>query len=259
MWGDKVRRRQSTEALCCFTPPSPPLSSCARLYHCLFVYRVAWPHSEECSLVSFASASPSAICVAPSALLHPCVSPIFHLSPCLSAPLPMCLFLFGPPTQNSRFNSGGFSVNHTWNLPRFLNASSSANALLLDLLLGCRRDCALIIPPVIGFPKHRSCDLHEVTFSSNTQTFATFFSGKQLTVLLSLLPPSLSAVPSLFSPRATPLPPCLPLPLAIVFAQTDKIYCQKNEGVCEVWLAKLLVYFFIFFIFFCLCRQLLAC
>lgn len=58
------------------------------------------------------------------------------------------------------------------------------------------------------------CDLHEVTFSSNMQTFATFFSGKQLTVLLSPLPLIF------FFFCTTPLP--LSLPLAIVFTQTEK-------------------------------------
>lgn len=165
----------------------------------------------------------------------------------------MCLFLFGPPTQNSRFNSGSFSVNHTWNFPRFLNASSSANTFLLDLLLGCRRDCALIIPPVIGFPKHRSCDLHEVTFSSNTQTFATFFSGKQLTVPLSLLPLSLSLPYLLFFPlaRHRSLPASLFLWLLSSHKQT-RFTAKRMKGCVRCDWQKI-------FIFFCLSRQLLAC
>lgn len=106
-------------------------------------------------------------------------------SSCLLLCLPFCLclvFSLVLPLETPDLTLEVLLVNHTWNLPQCLNATSSAARS------SSTEGVALMIP-VIGFFQRRSRDLHEVTFSSNEQTFATLFSfsGKQLTLLLALL------------------------------------------------------------------------
>lgn len=123
----------------------------------LFVYQVSWPRWEECSLVSFSFQISFGV---------------LWFSP--SMPLCLCLFFFGPPTQNTEdlfFWFGFFFlVNHTWILSRLwthlalLHQAGESHPNYLNYWL-------LWLP---------GCDLHEVTFSSNMQTFATFFFWKTI-------------------------------------------------------------------------------
>lgn len=84
-------------------------------------------------------------------------------------PLRRFVFFFGPPTHNSRFNSG-FLVNHTWNLHRRLNVLPRRRVLPRS---ACAAQESGANYPGYWLLRHRRCDLHEVTFISNTQTFAT--------------------------------------------------------------------------------------
>lgn len=82
-------------------------------------------------------------------------------------------FSFGPPTQNSRFNSEGvfFWLITLGIFPPRVWTLFLGGVLFLDL--GAGESHANY--PGYWLLQHRSCDLHEVTFSSNAQTFATFF------------------------------------------------------------------------------------
>lgn len=144
-------------------------------------------------------------------LLHPCCLSPLHL-PFLDLPLCLCVCFFGPPTQNTRFNSEGW-----WFFSLLLLLFLFLRLFFLWLITlgifpafehpflgGGGGDSDSSISPTVhageshanypGYwlPRRRGCDLHEVTFSSNIQTFAPllfFFSlsGKQLTAAHSLL------------------------------------------------------------------------
>lgn len=136
-----------------------------------------------------------------------CLSPL-HL-PFLDLPLCLCVCFFGPPTQNTRFNSEGwcfFPFFFFFFVVFFRLITLGIFPAFEHSFLGSdgsgRDDSDSSISPTVhageshanypGYwlPRRRGCDLHEVTFSSNIQTFAPLFffsSGKQLTVLNSLL------------------------------------------------------------------------
>lgn len=181
----------------------------------LFVYQVSWPRWEECSLVSFSSRSPSVYCD----FHHPCLSLSFFLS----APLSMLLFLWSSHSKHWRsfFLVCYFLVNHTWILLRLwtrlplLHQAGESHPNYLNYWL-------LWLP---------GCDLHEVTFSSNMQTFATFFFWKTINSA------ALSSAP-LFLRYTTP-------------SLTSSGYClltnrenlqPKEWGMCAE--VKLLLFFF---------------
>lgn len=114
-------------------------------------------------------------CVCLSDFLHPCVS-LLHLSSSLYLPLCLCVFFFGPPTRNSRFNSEGFFF-FFWLItlgifPAFERSSLAARSSSIS---ACDAGESHANYPGYWLLQSRGCDLHEVTFSSNVQTFATFF------------------------------------------------------------------------------------
>lgn len=192
---------------------------------------MAWPRWEECSLVSFSSRVSFCACL--SDFLHPCVS-LLHLSSSLYLPLCLCVFFFGPPTQNSRFNSEGcffFLVNHTWNLPPRLNALPRRR--VPPRSLRATRERATLIIPDIGFSNAEAV-IYMRWHSVQTCRPSQPFSGKQLTAPLSPLPPSCTLF---FSRYTTP-------------SLSSSGYClrtnredllPKEWGLCKE--VKLLVYF----------------
>lgn len=117
----------------------------------------------------------------------------------LYLPLCLCVFSFGPPTQDSRFNSEGFLVNHTWNLPLSLNALPRQRVLPRSVRAVQER--VPLIIPVIGFSNAEAV-IYMRWHSVQTCRPLQPFSGKQLTAPLSRLPPS----HTLFFSLATPLP-----------------------------------------------------
>lgn len=147
-------------------------------------------------------------------LLHPCCLSPLHL-PFLDLPLCLCVCFFGPPTQNTRFNSEGWWVFFPSVFFFFFFFSVFFFLWLITLGIfppfehpslggGGGDDSDSSISPTVhagechanypGYwlPRRTGCDLHEVTFSSNIQTFAPllfffFLSGKQLTAPHSLL------------------------------------------------------------------------
>lgn len=179
---------------------------------------MAWPRWEECSLFSFSSVSFS-VCFS-DFFFHPCASLLIHLSFSIG-PSVYVSFALVLPLKTPDLTLKVPLVNHAWNLPHVWTLLLLSSELFLDL-----RGRVPLIIPVIGFSSTGAVIYmrwHSVQMHRPLQPF----SGKQLTVLLSPLPLSLYL---LFSHTAP-----LPLPLAIVFAQTGKIYCQKNEGCvkCE--------------------------
>lgn len=131
------------------------------------------------------------------------------------------------PLKTPDLTLRGFLVNHTWNLPRRLNALSSAVACSSSIS-ACGAGESRANYPGYWLLQRTDCDLHEVTFSSNVQTFATFF-------WKTINSPAFSSasLPYPLSLARLPLPHSLPL--AIVFTQTEKIYCQKSEGCARRW------------------------
>lgn len=182
MRGDKVRRRQSTETLCCFTPRRP-LCVCAAHVVCLFT---EWLDLTGRNVDSLPFLLRLLLCL-PLWFFSIHVS-LFFIS--LSSPyLPLCLcvFFFGPPTQNSRFNSEGFLVNHTWNLPRVWTLFPRQR--VLPRSQRAARETVTLIIPVIGFSSAEAV-IYMRWHSVQTCRPSQPFSGKQLTAPLSPLPPS---------------------------------------------------------------------
>lgn len=198
-----------------FYTASPPLCVCCE--RCWFVYRVAWPRWEESSPVSLSFVS--------DFLPYPCVFFLLFfllfLSPSLSAPLSVSRFLFGPPTQNSRFNSGGSLwlitlgiLPSVWTLPplqRALPRQSRTNDPGYWLLPAQEPRFTW------GDIQFKWADLHNLIF-----------------FLWKTINSDASSPYSFFLPLTSPL---LTLLLVIVYAQTGKIYCQKNEG-CGSFISK---------------------
>lgn len=237
MWGDKVRRRQSTEALCCFTPPSPPLSSVrASIVVCLFT---EWLDLTRRNVHLF----PLLLRLLLQSVLLPLLFSI-HVSPLSSISLPVCLplclcvfFSLVLPLRTPDLTLEAFRLITLGIFLAFWTLLPRSAPRLQERLRAN-------YPPSYWLPQTQELWFTWGDIQFKHTDLCNLFLWKTInSAAFSSASLSLFAVPSLFSPRATPLPPCLPLPLAIVFAQTDKIYCQKNEGVCEVWLAKI---FYIF-------------
>lgn len=133
MRGDKVRRRQSTETLCCFTQPHPFVSALANCV-CLFTEWLDLAEKNVHLFLVFVS-------LAASDFLHPCVSLLLSFSIHL---LYVKVSFFGPPTHNSRvfwlITLGIFPCLNTLPLRRvFLDPRRAA------------QETVTLIMPVIGF------------------------------------------------------------------------------------------------------------
>lgn len=197
-------------------------------------------------------------------LLHPCCLSPLHL-PFLDLPLCLCVCFFGPPTQNTRFNSEGwwfFSLLLLLFLRLFLRlfflwliTLGIFPAFEHPFLGGGGGDSDSSISPTVhageshanypGYwlPRRTGCDLHEVTFSSNIQTFAPllfFFSSFWQTINRAAFSAGASFA------AAAPLPRSLAPFLRLLSSQKQgRIYCQNLCGVCAE--VKLLVLFCFFF------------
>lgn len=171
MRGDKVRRRQSTETLCCFTPPHP-LCVCAANVVCLFT---EWLDLAGRNVHSFPFLPRLLTCLSLWFFLHPRVS-LLHLSLCPFC-LSMCLLLLVHPLKNSRFNSEEVFWLITLGIfpPSPFAFERSSSAARSSSISACGAGESHANYPGYWLLQRRGCDLHEVTFSSNVQTFATFF------------------------------------------------------------------------------------
>lgn len=221
MRGDKVRRRQSTETLCCFTP-THPLCVCAANVVCLFT---EWLDLAGRNVHSFPFLLRLLMCLSLWFFsIH--VSLFF-----ISLSLPICpsvyvsFFSLVLPLETPDLTLKVFWLITLGIFPLRLNALPQQRALPRSLRAAQER--VTLIIPVIGFSNAEAV-IYMRWHSVQTCRPSQPFSGKQLTAPLSRLPPSRT----LFS-LATPLP--LSLPLAIVFTQTEKIYCQKSEGCARRW------------------------
>lgn len=133
MRGDKVRRRQSTETLCCFTPPHP-LCVCAANVVCLPSGLTSLGGMFTRFLFFCVS-----FCVRLSDFLHPCVF-LLHLSFCPSVYVSFSLVL---PLRTPDLTLEVF-VFFFWLItlgifPAF-ERSFLGGVLFLDLSVSCRRE-----------------------------------------------------------------------------------------------------------------------
>lgn len=168
MRGDKVRRRQSTETLCCFTP-AHPLCVCAANVVCLFT---------ECLDLAGRNVHLFPFLLRLLLLLPlwfpPSMCLFFASSPFLflSAPLSMCLFLWSSHSKTPDLTPKVFWLITLGIFPAFERSSSAAHSSSIS---ACGAGESHANYPSYWLLQHRGCDLHGVTFSSNVQTFATFF------------------------------------------------------------------------------------
>lgn len=228
MRGDKVRRRQSTETLCCFTPPHP-LCVCAANVVCLPSGLTSLGGMFTRFLFFCVS-----FCVRLSDFLHPCVF-LLHLSFCPSVYVSFSLVLplRTPDLTLEVFLCFFFLVNHTWNLPCVWTLFPWRRVVPRSLRVMQER--VTLIIPVIGFSNAEAVIYMRWHSVQTCRPSQPFFSGKQLTALLSPLPLSCTLF---FSRYTTP-------------SLSSSGYClhtNREDLLPEEWReckeVKLLVWFF---------------
>lgn len=134
---------------------------------------MAWPRWEECSLVSFSSASPS---VFASLIFSIHVSRFFISLPPSICPSVYVSFSLVLPLETPDLTLKAFFF-FFWLItlgifPAFERSSLAARSSSIS---ACDAGESHANYPGYWLLQSRGCDLHEVTFSSNVQTFATFF------------------------------------------------------------------------------------
>lgn len=225
MRGDKVRRRQSTETLCCFTPPHPLCVLTANVV-CLFTKWLdlagrnvhSFPFLRRlllCLSLWFFSIHVSLFFISLSLSICPSVYVSFSLVLPLKTPdltLKVLFFFFF------------FWLITLGIFPAFERSSSAACSSSISAY-GAGESHANY--PGYWLLQRRGCDLHEVTFSSNVQTFATFL---WKTINSAAFPSA-----SLLYPLFLSLHHSLSLFLWLLSSQTEKICCQKSEACARRW------------------------